>query len=212
MGFFRTNTGSSDYSRLKGALSALSRGDSKGFELASEGCSEAEGELISLVRSSIETVDAKHQAELENASSVIDKLLSEEGGWQEGCPKVLLPVIQRVADQLRTLKAKELALNQVDSKIMIADSDRVLNYFNHSANKMLKESQSELNKRLGNFRLEDLMGGSIDRYHKDPEQTAQILRQMTGTKEVTLRFGAKDFRLRVQALTAQAGEKLGFMA
>ncbi|WP_338284479.1 methyl-accepting chemotaxis protein [Limnobacter thiooxidans] len=191
---------------------ALSKGDEKGFESASAAYSEAESELASLVRSSIGVVQARHQAELGKASHVIDKLLSGTGGWEEGCPKALLPVIQRVADQLSALKAKELALNLVDSKIMIADNDRVLNYCNHSANKMLKESQSELNKRLGNFRLEDLMGGSIDRYHKDPEQTAQILRQMTGTKEVALRFGSKDFRLRVQALTAQAGEKLGFMA
>jgi methyl-accepting chemotaxis protein len=212
MGFFRANANAGDCSRLKSALLAMSKGDETGFQSIPESYSATEKELASLINSSFESMRKKHQNEQNKTINVLDKVLSESKGWEDDCPQVLLDTVQRVSGQLSSLKAKEAALNLVDSKIMIADNDRVLHYLNQSADKMLKESQSELNKRLGNFRLEDLMGGSIDRYHKDPEQTAQILRQMTGTKEVALRFGAKDFRLRVQALNTKSGDKLGFMA
>ncbi|MDH4395281.1 MAG: hypothetical protein QE278_06360, partial [Limnobacter sp.] len=174
--------------------------------------SGVEREIAELVRSSMVSIQNLHEQETEKVKFVFDSVLTGTEGWQEKCPTKLHGSAQKLADHIHMLTTKNAALDLVDSKIMIADNDRVLSYFNKSANKMLSESQIELNKRLGNFRLEDLMGGSIDRYHKDPEKTAQMLREMTGVKEVPLKFGLKDFRLRVQALFGDHGEKLGLMA
>jgi len=174
--------------------------------------SDLERELAVLMNKCLEKQHLKVEQNVEKISIVLDKLLGGDETWSSDCPSQLVKASRSLSDQLRLLKTKNAALDLVDSKIMIADNNRILNYVNRSADKMLLESQSELNKRLGNFKLEDLMGGSIDRYHKDPEHTAKILREMTGVKEVSLKFGSKDFRLRVQALVDESGEKLGLMA
>lgn len=143
MGFFRKNANYSDCSSLKAALGELSSGDLKAFEGKLAEFSGVEKELAELVLRTMRSAQETRIKESTGLSFVIDKVLSGNEAWEEDCPHGLRTSMQKLVGHLNMLTTKTAALDLVDSKIMIADNNRVLNYVNQSANKMLVESQVE---------------------------------------------------------------------
>ncbi|MCO4759147.1 MAG: hypothetical protein KC477_14095, partial [Oceanospirillaceae bacterium] len=53
--------------------------------------------------------------------------------------------------------------------IMIADVDENIIFINQQAKAVLTNVESEIAKYIPGFRASEVVGGSIHRYHKDPE-------------------------------------------
>ncbi len=74
------------------------------------------------------------------------------------------------------------ALNEIMENapynIMLADADENIVFVNKRARDTLQAVEDELAKYLPGFKVAEVIGGSIHRYHKDPEAIKQILRAL----------------------------------
>ena len=104
-------------------------------------------------------------------------------------------------------------LEHAPVNIMIADADENIVFVNKKAKDVLTELEPELQKYLKGFRVADVMGGSIHRYHKDPSTIRNILQTLRpGDKrngEITP--GPFVFEHETRVLTSKAGERLGYV-
>lgn len=62
--------------------------------------------------------------------------------------------------------------------IMMADADENIVFVNKQAREILTEIEAELGTYIPGFKVGEVLGGSIHRYHKDPEAIKQILRSL----------------------------------
>ncbi len=75
-------------------------------------------------------------------------------------------------DDLNVLKD---VLEYAPINIMMADADENVVFLNHRAREVLAGLEDELVKYLPGFKVAEVMGGSIHRYHKDPDAIKKIL-------------------------------------
>jgi len=76
-------------------------------------------------------------------------------------------------DDLNVLKD---ILEHAPINIMMADAEENVVFVNKKARDILIDIEDELAKYLPGFKVAEVMGGSIHRYHKDPEAIKKILR------------------------------------
>ena len=75
-------------------------------------------------------------------------------------------------DDLSLLKD---VLEHAPINIMMADADENVVFVNRRAREVLTDLEDELAKYLPGFKVAEVMGGSIHRYHKDPDAIKKIL-------------------------------------
>ncbi len=75
-------------------------------------------------------------------------------------------------DDLNLLKD---VLENAPINIMMADANENIVFVNRRAREVLTEVEDELAKYLPGFKVSEVMGGSIHRYHKDPDAIKNIL-------------------------------------
>jgi len=73
------------------------------------------------------------------------------------------------------------ALDQVRANIMIADTNYEIFYMNKSTQALMKKAECEFQKVLPHFRADELMGQSMDVFHKDPSHQRRMLDHLTET-------------------------------
>lgn len=69
-------------------------------------------------------------------------------------------------------------LEYLSKPVMVSDSDHIIRIVNRAARDMLRRVEADLRKDLPNFRADDLIGKSIDVFHKNPAHQHMILRGM----------------------------------
>ncbi|WP_052700279.1 methyl-accepting chemotaxis protein [Methylocucumis oryzae] len=71
------------------------------------------------------------------------------------------------------------ALNNVSTGVMIADAERTIIYMNHAVTTMLRNAEVDIRKELPTFNVDNLIGSSIDQFHRHPEHQKRILTEMS---------------------------------
>ncbi len=97
--------------------------------------------------------------------------------------------------------------------IMIADVDENITFINQQAKTVLTNVESEIAKYIPGFRASEVVGGSIHRYHKDPEPIKQMLRAL-GPGQVRKGYitpGPYLFQHETRPLYNAEGVKLGYV-
>ncbi|MGS4946778.1 methyl-accepting chemotaxis protein [Meridianimarinicoccus sp. RP-17] len=69
-------------------------------------------------------------------------------------------------------------LEYLSKPVMVSDSDHIIRIVNRSARDMLRRVEADLRTDLPNFRADELVGKSIDVFHKNPAYQHEILRGM----------------------------------
>ena len=97
--------------------------------------------------------------------------------------------------------------------IMIADVDENIIFVNHRAREILASVETELAKYLPGFRADQIVGGSIHRYHKDPSAIKQILQglQPGESRKGEITPGPYVFEHETRPLINRAGERVGYV-
>lgn len=103
----------------------------------------------------------------------------------------------------------KMALDSVTTNVMIADADRNIIYMNGAVCGMLDTAESDIRKELPNFDVRSLMGGSIDRFHKNPEHQRRMLEKLAATHTTELKLGGRTFGLIVSPVADADGKRLG---
>ena len=101
------------------------------------------------------------------------------------------------------------ALDNVTTNVMIADNDRQITYMNESVQGMLREAESDIQKELPGFRVDGLLGGNIDAFHKNPEHQIKMLEALKQPHRANICLGGRTFGLIASPVIDQDGTRLG---
>ncbi|WP_256677900.1 methyl-accepting chemotaxis protein [Pseudomonas sp. SJZ079] len=123
--------------------------------------------------------------------------------------KSMLASLQKSAVAARDNARVKSALDNVSANVMIADNERTIIYTNKTVQSMLQTAESDIRKALPQFDAGKLMGSNIDQFHKNPEHQKGMLARLNGTHTAQIEVGGRIFRLTVNPVFADNGERLG---
>ena len=87
------------------------------------------------------------------------------------------------------------ALDNSSTCFMMADKDRTIIYMNEAVKELLQKAEADIRKDLPSFDSSDLMGKSIDDFHKNPVHQQRLLDRLQTTHIANLTLGEYSFRL-----------------
>lgn len=100
-------------------------------------------------------------------------------------------------------------LEQSSTSFMIANADRTIVYANKAVVALLKTCEDELRKVLPQFSADNLIGQSIDQFHKNPAHQSSILANLRDTMVSSISIGSLNFRLTLMPLKDENGVSIG---
>lgn len=113
----------------------------------------------------------------------------------------------RVAEENLRIK---IGLDNVATNVMIADDDYKIIYMNRAIHQMFAEAESDIRRDLPQFSAANLMGSTIDTFHRNPAHQRGMLERLTGTHRATVKVGGHTFALAVTGVVNERGQRLGF--
>ena len=116
---------------------------------------------------------------------------------------------KRIADE--SLRVK-IGLDNVSTGVMIADPDRNIIYVNKSVVNILGKAEADICKELPNFSAANLVGTSIDAFHKNPAHQAQLLSTLTSTYTASIDLGGRSLVVSASPVINEQGLRLGTVA
>ncbi len=104
-------------------------------------------------------------------------------------------------------------LEHAPMNIMIADADENIVFVNKMAREVLQSIEGELAAYLPGFKVSNVVGGSIHRYHKDPGAIKHILQGLRsgGSRHGEIRPGHFIFEHETRALKDAQGRLVGYV-
>ena len=101
------------------------------------------------------------------------------------------------------------ALDNVSGSVMIADGQGDIIYANQSLMTLLQGYEQEFQQQLPEFRAGEVIGGSFDRFHSQPQRNRDVIAGLKTTHEVDVKLGQATFRLTVNPIFTDSGERIG---
>ena len=105
-----------------------------------------------------------------------------------------------------------IALENVSSGIMIADDNRVILYANKAATRVLKSAEDAIREQLPSFSADNLVGQSIDAFHRNPSHQARLLSEFTSSYTANIEIGSRFMTVCANPVIGENGERLGSVA
>lgn len=113
-----------------------------------------------------------------------------------------------MSDHLETLKAM---LDNVQANIFAADPEFRLVYANRRALSTARTIESALREAFG-IGVDQLLGGSIHRFHRDPARVERILSDPSNFPHIaTFSFGSVTLETRISGVFGPRGERFGYI-
>jgi len=116
---------------------------------------------------------------------------------------------KRIADENRRIK---VALDNVNTGVMIADNTRNIIYANKSVIEILGKAEEDIRKQLPDFSSANLVGTNIDRFHKNPSHQARLLSSLNTSHPASIEVGGRSIVLTVSPVINDEGQRLGTVA
>lgn len=101
------------------------------------------------------------------------------------------------------------ALDKCSTNIMIADASNKIIYMNETVTSMMQGNESELRKILPNFNSRQLIGESIDAFHRNPAHQRSMLATLSSTYKTQIKVGTLTFGLIANPIVDGDGKRLG---
>ncbi|WP_027149862.1 methyl-accepting chemotaxis protein [Methylobacter tundripaludum] len=118
--------------------------------------------------------------------------------------------------QAREDAAKAMRINQaldnVQSGVMVANTNLEIIYTNDSVERMFKAAENDFRQHLPNFDVNKLMGANIDSYHKDPAHQRRLLDNLKEAYSSELVIGGQHVNVIASPVINDEGERIGFVA
>lgn len=89
-------------------------------------------------------------------------------------------------------------LENLSASVMIADNDRSIVYINKALIRFLSDNEADIQKDLPAFKVDGLVGGNIDIFHKNPHHQKAMIAKMDGLFETMITVGGIRFDLIAQ--------------
>lgn len=118
--------------------------------------------------------------------------------------------------QARDEAAKAMRINQaldnVQSGVMLANTDFEIIYTNDSVERMFKAAEQDFRQHLPHFDTDKLIGASIDSFHQDPAHQRRLLENLKGNYSSELLIAGQHMHVVVSPVINDDGEHIGFVA
>lgn len=101
------------------------------------------------------------------------------------------------------------ALDKVSNNVMIADADNNISYLNESVLDMLRRAEADLRKDLPQFDASQLLGKSVDVFHKNPAHQRGMLSALRSTHRAQIVVGGRTFSLIANPVSDRDGKRIG---
>ena len=101
------------------------------------------------------------------------------------------------------------ALGNIDTCVMIANETNHIIYMNKAVINMLQTAESDLRKSLPNFSANNLLGQSIDNFHKNPAHQRSLLEKLSSTYTTTIKISNRVFKLTANPVFNDDGVRIG---
>jgi methyl-accepting chemotaxis protein len=113
--------------------------------------------------------------------------------------------------QLNSLAFLRAGLESVQTNIFLADTSFTIIFANERALRTLRGMEGEIRKAF-NVGVDDIVGGSIHRFHKDRQAVERILRNPAALPhKADFTFGAVTLQTRINAIFGPGHELLGYI-
>ncbi|WP_020593096.1 methyl-accepting chemotaxis protein [Kiloniella laminariae] len=127
--------------------------------------------------------------------------------WDDMTERLALQVeSDRIASENMRVK---VALDSCTANVMVADNDFNIIYMNEAVMDMMRNGEADIRKELPNFNTSTLIGGSIDRFHKNPAHQRAALEALKSTYSSQIAIGGRSFKLIANPIVNEKGERLG---
>ncbi len=103
----------------------------------------------------------------------------------------------------------KVALDNVSSSVMVANTEREIIYMNKTATKLFTEVEADIQTELPNFHAAKLIGTSIDGFHKDPSHQASLLDKLKDSYQSEMTLGGHTMRIIANPVIDSHGNRLG---
>ncbi len=114
-------------------------------------------------------------------------------------------------DPTGTLESLQGCLDCLETNVFVANNDLKLVYANKKALRTARSIGGEIRKAFG-VSVEQILGGSIHRFHREPERIEAILHDPKGLPHAaTFAFGAVTLRTNINRVRTPAGEGVGYI-
>lgn len=138
----------------------------------------------------------------------VTTILNKEGEYV-GCALEWSDVTETRAKEFDVARLQS-AVDGAMTAIMMIDRDFIITYANKATIDMLTEHQDTLRKVFPGFNLDNLIGGCVDQFHKNPAHQRQLLGNPANLPYSTdITVGHLKFRLNVSAMTDSKGNYIG---
>ncbi|MGZ8221657.1 MAG: methyl-accepting chemotaxis protein [Methylobacter sp.] len=118
--------------------------------------------------------------------------------------------------QARDDAAKAMRINQaldnVQSGVMVTNTDLEIIYINDSVERMFKTAEQDIRQQLPNFDAGKLLGSNIDSYHKEPAQQRRLLENLKEAYSSELLIAGQHMHVIASPVISDEGERIGFVA
>ena len=103
-------------------------------------------------------------------------------------------------------------IDHLPGNVMLADAGFILRYANRAALRTLRLLEPEIQRVFG-VRFEQLLNGSIHRFHREPERIERLLRDYAQTlpREASFTFGSVTLRTAINAVLTPDRRLLGYI-
>jgi methyl-accepting chemotaxis protein-1 (serine sensor receptor) len=125
---------------------------------------------------------------------------------KQGFAKDLGQQVNLLTDESTRIK---MALDKASTCVMIADAQSKIIYMNASVTRMLQDAQGDIQKEIPGFRASEILGGSFDRFHKQPAQQRGLLESLKGVHKTDIRVGGRVFGVIASPIFDDVGQRLG---
>ncbi len=105
-----------------------------------------------------------------------------------------------------------IGLHNLSVGVICADCDRKITYINKAALLLLSKAELDIQIDLPNFSAENLIGKSIDLFHKNPQHQANLLRELNGMIESISLIGGHQLLIRASPIINELGQRIGSLA
>ncbi|MDH5206955.1 MAG: methyl-accepting chemotaxis protein, partial [Hylemonella sp.] len=101
------------------------------------------------------------------------------------------------------------ALDKCSTNVMIADANNDIIYMNETVTAMMQRNEADLRKVLPQFEVRNLIGRSVDVFHKNPAHQRNLLGALKSTYSTQIEVGPLTFSLVANPIINNQGERLG---
>ena len=113
---------------------------------------------------------------------------------------------RRIANENMRIRS---ALDRCQTNVMVADDDYDIVYLNDTLTGMLANAESDIRKDLPQFQAGNVIGKSIDTFHKNPDHQRRMLDGLSGTHKTELKIGGRIFALIVSPVKDAEQNRIG---